>query len=114
MSRTVGSPENRTTPGGTLKLTEQTSNFTRGKTQADETKDLLDIIQPARGGAGISTRFSVCQAKDGSTKHIQYQICLKDKIKPPPPPPRKAMTYPTGVLGVKARLELVPQKVTLM
>lgn len=82
LSKTVGSPENRMTPGGTLKLTDQTSNFTRGKTQADETKDLLDIIQLARGGVGISTRFSVCQAKDGSTKHIQYQICLKDKIKP--------------------------------
>lgn len=112
LSKTVGSPENRMTPGGTLKLTDQTSYFTRGKTQADETKDLLDIIQLARGGVGISTRFSVCQAKDGSTKHIQYQTCLKDKIKPLPVA-RKAMTYQTGVLGVKARPELAPQKVTL-
>lgn len=100
------------TPGGTLKLTEQTSNFTRGKTQADKTGDLLDIIQLARGRVRISIKFSVCQAKDGSTKHIQYQICLKDGIKPPPPS-RKTMTYQTDILGVKARPEMASQKVTL-
>ena len=40
-----GSPENRMRkPGGTLKLTDKTSNFRNGKTQVHETKDLLRVI----------------------------------------------------------------------
>ena len=40
-----GIPENRMRkPGGTLKLTDKTSNFRNGKTQVHETKDLLRVI----------------------------------------------------------------------
>ena len=50
-----GSPEIRMRkPGGTLKLTDQNSNFRNWKTQVHKTKDLLRVIQLGGGTIGTS------------------------------------------------------------
>lgn len=54
----------------------------------------------------LATRLFLCQGRDGSTKDIQDQICLKDGINPS----FQESTYHIGAPVVKARAEQAPPK----
>lgn len=98
-------------PGGTPKLTDQTSNFTNGKTQAHKTKDLLNVIQLANGTVGTSTHV-LCVKLEMASLNI-FNIKSSSKMESTHPS-RKAITYQMGAPVAKARAEQVPQKNTLM